>query len=186
MGFVRILCRTTVDCWFNSCKSCAIPCRALAWGKLEGRGLVRYALDGKGSETEYLAVAHSRVRVFVGGSSPPPGSHEDSKGGSSGGSFVEKSGVVAPPEAVAANLGTNNTASSAGSSESQAFALGQAGGALPQTQEVKAGAMQRSALCAVQVQKGLIDCENLFDLLRTEPAVKEKPHAKPLVVRWAA
>ena len=45
--------------------------------------------------------------------------------------------------------------------------------------------MPQSAVCAVQVQKGLIDCENLFDLLRTEPAVKEKPHAKPLVVRWA-
>lgn len=44
-----------------------------------------------------------------------------------------------------------------------------------------------SPVCRLaQVQKGLIDMENMFDLLRTQPAVKDWPGAKPLVVRCAS
>jgi hypothetical protein len=35
--------------------------RALAWGRLEDAGLVRYSLDGKRCITEYRAVQHTRV-----------------------------------------------------------------------------------------------------------------------------
>lgn len=35
--------------------------RALVWGRLEGRGLVTYALDGRHCETEYAAVQHTAV-----------------------------------------------------------------------------------------------------------------------------
>ncbi len=53
--------------------------RALAWARLEGRGLVKYSLDGKASETEYLAVGHSRVCL------PSSGSNNGSSSGSGGG-----------------------------------------------------------------------------------------------------
>lgn len=35
--------------------------RALVWGRLEGRGLVTYSLDGRRCETEYAAVQHTEV-----------------------------------------------------------------------------------------------------------------------------
>lgn len=35
----------------------------------------------------------------------------------------------------------------------------------------------------MQVQKGFIDMENMFDLLHTQPAVKNVSHSKPLNVR---
>ncbi|GAB4818209.1 hypothetical protein N2152v2_005255 [Parachlorella kessleri] len=112
--------------------------RALAWGRLEGRGLVRCALDGKASETEYLAVAHSRVRVFDGGSSPSPGSQEDSKAGGSGSSLVDEPGVVPQQQSETAN--TTSSASGAGSSERQGSASGQAGVAPCGKQHVSASA----------------------------------------------
>ena len=37
-------------------------------------------------------------------------------------------------------------------------------------------------ICMLQVQKALVDVENMFDLLATEPRVKDKPDAKPLSV----
>lgn len=36
----------------------------------------------------------------------------------------------------------------------------------------------------MQVQKGFIDMENMFDLLHTQPAVKNVSHSKPLNVRF--
>lgn len=63
--------------------------QALAWGRLEGHGLVRHTLDGKPSETEYLAVAHSMVLGRCGcasnsGGSSSNGSASASASGSSG------------------------------------------------------------------------------------------------------
>lgn len=44
--------------------------RALVWGRLEGRGLVRYCLDGKRCETEYAAAQHTRVDLAALGLRP--------------------------------------------------------------------------------------------------------------------
>lgn len=93
--------------------------RALAWGRLEGAGLVRFSLDGRPCETEYAAVRHTRVRrcggsglcaTGGGGRGAAAAAADEGKGGSAGGAAT----AVGPN--AGGSSGSNSSASSNSSS----------------------------------------------------------------------